>query len=428
MPVVAFITGTVFFAIVAQDSAQWPEREELTLTPGSLCPSRHPHLNYTIFISRPCFCIFHLVFCSPFISFSSDHSGWSLVYGKVGGVFPRLLTHHASGMGAGTITVVNRFLPRFPLPMPEGKYMFACVLRCAEVSRCVSVWHDNVTTGLGLRRVFHRSQVTSMTSLLDLPLEILDYIVDLLCGERGALEECCLVSKSLIPRARKYLFSEIRIKDCRKLQGWSRTCPDSPNSPAHHTRSLAIRCAEALTIEDGKEGSWIRSFTNVVFLRVRRGISGKSTPDSSFVPLHSLSSVKSLRLYMSFTKIRTSEIIRLLCVLPLLEDLDIEQQNEAIDNIAECKARFQHQPLPPLTGTLVLQRGCLAHIARLLSALPTGLRFRKILWKNQFKEDFQEVMALMEKCWDTLECIHLETPLFPFGRPPLFSLYNRFNI
>ena len=192
----------------------------------------------------------------------------------------------------------------------------------------------------------------TMTSLLDLPLEILNFIVDLLCGEREALKNCCLVPKSLIPQARKHLFSNVSIMNRRGLQWWSRTFPDSPNSPAHHTRSLFIRCAEVLTTDDAKEDSWIQSFTNVVSLRVRWGIWEDSTPDSSFVPLHSLSSVKSLWIRVSLTQIRSSEVIKLLCALPLLKDLDTTQLDKQSTIPTSVGSAYSTSPRPHRTEPL----------------------------------------------------------------------------
>ncbi|KAF9644347.1 hypothetical protein BDM02DRAFT_3103092, partial [Thelephora ganbajun] len=43
-----------------------------------------------------------------------------------------------------------------------------------------------------------------------LPPETLDYIVDFLHDNRETLEQCCLVSKSWVPRARKHLFADIK--------------------------------------------------------------------------------------------------------------------------------------------------------------------------------------------------------------------------
>ena len=264
-----------------------------------------------------------------------------------------------------------------------------------------------------------------MTSLLDLPLEILDCIVDLLCEEPKALSDCCLVSKLLFPRARNHLFSDVNILDSRTLQRWSRTFPDPQSSPARHARSLLIGCVEVLTTNDANEGSLIRSFTNVESLEVWGGNFDRSRPYSPFVPLHSLSSVKSLRIWASFL---LSEVIKLLRALPLLENLSLLQSKEAIDDIDECRINFQHQPSPTLTGTLVLQGRRLKHIVRLLSALPTGHHFRKIWWKESYEKEIEAVMALMEKCCNTLEYIHLEAPYYADGRPSLFNPCDRFDI
>ena len=59
-----------------------------------------------------------------------------------------------------------------------------------------------------------------------LPLETLDYIVDLLHDESPALKECCLVSKSWIPRTRRHLFAHIRFYSADNLKSWKKTFPD----------------------------------------------------------------------------------------------------------------------------------------------------------------------------------------------------------
>ena len=74
-----------------------------------------------------------------------------------------------------------------------------------------------------------------------LPPEILDHIIDLLHDEPESLKACCIVSKSWIPRTRKYLFAKVEFASVKDFE--KETFPDPSNSPAYHTRALFVRCA-----------------------------------------------------------------------------------------------------------------------------------------------------------------------------------------
>jgi len=102
-----------------------------------------------------------------------------------------------------------------------------------------------------------------------LPLETLDYIVDLLHDEPETLEDCCLVSKSWVSRPRKHLFANIALRHTADLEEWKETFPDPVNSPAYHARSLIIGSSRFVTTADAEEDDWIRAFPRVVRLEVR---------------------------------------------------------------------------------------------------------------------------------------------------------------
>ena len=61
-----------------------------------------------------------------------------------------------------------------------------------------------------------------------LPPEILDYIIDLLYDEVETLGECCLVSKSWVPRTRKHLFAEVAFQAAAELELWKKTFHQQP--------------------------------------------------------------------------------------------------------------------------------------------------------------------------------------------------------
>ena len=99
-----------------------------------------------------------------------------------------------------------------------------------------------------------------------LPLEISEYIVDFLHSDEEALGQCCLVSKSWVPCARKHIFCEVGFEYSSHLEAWKEAFPDPANSPGYYTRSLYVRCLKDVTPADAEMGGWIRAFSNVVQL------------------------------------------------------------------------------------------------------------------------------------------------------------------
>ena len=118
------------------------------------------------------------------------------------------------------------------------------------------------------------SWIETTTSQPHLPQEIIDYIVDLLQDERKTLKQCCLVSKSWLPRTRKYIFRKIRFKSPADPTIWTRMFPDPTNSPGHLADSLHVACVEAIVDTIVKSCDWVWSFSNVVRLEVRSGMNG----------------------------------------------------------------------------------------------------------------------------------------------------------
>jgi hypothetical protein len=140
-----------------------------------------------------------------------------------------------------------------------------------------------------------------------LPAELLDHIVDHLHDTLDALRNCCLVSKSWIPRARKHLFADIAFRTVRSLQSWEGTFPDPSTSPAHYTKSLSVSCPQVVTTSDAEAGGWIRGFSRIVRLEVG---SQTSRGGMSFAPFHGLSLViKSLRVIVSPFRPRPSSTL-----------------------------------------------------------------------------------------------------------------------
>ena len=241
-----------------------------------------------------------------------------------------------------------------------------------------------------------------------LPPEILDNITDLLHSEPKALRNCCLVSKSWVPRTRKHIFFDISFPSSGKITRWKKTFPDPANSPAYHVRTLFFGCPEAIEEADVEEleGGWIQSFSHIEELRVS---------DMNYAPARSFSldlfhksspSLKSLRVFS--TALPLSQILNFVCSLPLLEDLALTVYDRFAISGDELTPAFSPSTSPPLTGTLEfpLQRG-MTDAARRLLDLPNGLRFRKfdLIWRDE--EDLRWTEKLVVACSNTLEYLDI---------------------
>jgi len=253
-----------------------------------------------------------------------------------------------------------------------------------------------------------------------LPPEILDYMVDLLHDKPDALKQCCLVSKSWVPRTRRHLFASINFSHAGDLKAWKRTFPDPANSPAYHTCSLFVGCPLFVTVADAEEGGWIRAFSRVARfeLRTDRCYHSETSlilspmrchhPEISLVPFHNFSpALKSLRLISSLPG---SQVFNLVCSLPLLEDLNIKEYQ--VDGVDHDEIDFQPLASPPLTGIFELDTKEAEPTIRRLLDLPGGFHFRELVltWRNE--EDLRWIMALVVGCSDTLECFDIRHSMY----------------
>jgi len=248
---------------------------------------------------------------------------------------------------------------------------------------------------------------TTAMTIPHLPQEILDYVTDLLHDERETLMQCCLVSKSWIPRTRKHLFADISFHCTEDLETWKNTFPDPADSPARHTRSLLVGCPESVTAADAEEGGWIRAFSRVVRLEVWGTTLGDR--ELSLVPFHSFSSVlKSLQ--MVHCPLPRSRIFNLICSLPLLEDLGLSEHTRYQSDYIGID--FQPSTSLPLTGTLELYAPAMEPTAGRLLDLPGGLHFRKLVLTLCLMENLRWIVALVARCSDTLESFDINNALF----------------
>ena len=97
-----------------------------------------------------------------------------------------------------------------------------------------------------------------------LPAELLDCIVDFLRYLEAPLQNCSLVSKSWVPRARKHLFAEVRFRDKGSLQLWKAAFADSSTSPSKvYTKTLVIGFLVEVAVTGG---DLIPAFSHIVHL------------------------------------------------------------------------------------------------------------------------------------------------------------------
>ena len=230
------------------------------------------------------------------------------------------------------------------------------------------------------------------------PPEILDEIVDFLRDEPETLMQCCLVSKSWVPRARKHLFAQIWVKadDHRK---WTSIFPDPEGSPAHYTRRLKVDCA----LEDSR---WIQGFRRVEQLTLNCIPPDPDTGIVSLIPFRILAtSLRSLCVYSGI--IPHSQTFGLIRSLPLLEDLTL-RGNDIDEESMRPSMTVPPSTSPAVTGSLKLfMYEGMENALREMLDLPGGLHFRELQLTWCGKSEFPWVAKLVATCSDTLECLDI---------------------
>ena len=242
-----------------------------------------------------------------------------------------------------------------------------------------------------------------------LPPELLDRTIDFLHDNTKALKECCLVSKSWIPRTRQHLFAHVIFHPQKSLQSWMETFPDPFNSPAHHTHTLtysqSVECSEA--------GDWITSFSHVVHLDVTGLGYGPSATQSmgSLVKFHGFSpNLKSIRL--DFHVLPTLQAFSLILSFPLLEDLAVVTYFWAStgggDGPDGLSTAVQPSNPPAFAGSLILfMKGGMEPITLRLLSLPGGIHFRKLTLMWFQDSDAPLIKELVRECSGTLESLKI---------------------
>ena len=253
------------------------------------------------------------------------------------------------------------------------------------------------------------------TTHSSLPPEVLDLTIDHLRCEPTTLKACCLVSKAWVPRARKHLFARVEFRALqRPVELWKKAFPDPSNSPAHHTRTLCIRDLPTLTAADTDLGGWIRTFHNIVHLRLERIIwQGRGAP---LVPFYGLApTIRSLRLTST-----SFEVFDLICSFPLLEDLAL-----ILLTTGDADGWTAPSTSPRLTGSLelIMNTGGTRSVVRRLLDFPDGLHFTEISVSCIGEEDARSATDLVSRCSDTLETLAICG--IPVGGSPSASVIGQ---
>ena len=254
---------------------------------------------------------------------------------------------------------------------------------------------------------------------LTLPPELLDHIVDLLHDDRRSLKNCCLVSKSWIPRARKNLFANVEFHNHMHLFSWKNTFPDPSASPAYYTQTLIINFYPVVMAADAEQGGWIPTFSRVAHFEIRT--SPFEPVNYNLVPLHGFApALKSL--HVAFLGLPSSNTFNFIYSFPLLEDLRLETDMLYSGNVGENPPVTQLSSPPPFTGTLKLSlnTGTIPAISQLLS-LPGGLHFRELHLTFFCQRDILSMEALVERCSSTLKILKIGSKLFG---TPNWHLYS----
>jgi len=232
-----------------------------------------------------------------------------------------------------------------------------------------------------------------------IPPELLDLIVDLLYDTGDALRECCLVSKSWIPRTRKHIFVDIGFYTLESLRSWEETFPNPSTSPACYTKTLSIGCYEVV---DAGAGGWMRAFSRVVRPKVWIYQSA-----SSLLPFHGFSpAIKSLSL--RFPIAASARIFNFILSFPLLEDLSAVIYCGAWTDKDNGPPTVAQASSLPMTGSLeLIQQEATRLVGHRLLSIPGGIHFRQLNLTLSCEGDLSSATALVESCSHNLESLDI---------------------
>jgi len=256
-------------------------------------------------------------------------------------------------------------------------------------SNLSSVWRhhqqrESTSDGVHVPGYFSSRAGTTLSSL---PCELLDHIVDLLHDSQISLRNCCLVSKSWIPRTRTHLFAEVHFNTASSMQSWKETFPDPSTSPARYAKALFICSPQIVTATCAEAGCWIGGFPRVVRFVIDGQEQFVNGWANTFALLHGISPVlRSLR--VNHVGFPAPQLLSLILSFPLLEDLSITDclgsylPTTLGGSASGPSASAQPSSLSAFIGSLDLDiRGGMEPIAHRLLALSGGMYCRKLTLK-----------------------------------------------
>ena len=243
----------------------------------------------------------------------------------------------------------------------------------------------------------------------NLPCERLDHIVGLLHDGQTSLMNCCLVSKSWVPRIRRHLFADIHLLSGKSQRLWKKTFRDPSTSPACYTKTLLVGSSKTLTDADAEGNGWIGDFSRVVHFTTVGPDAVSFKKGTVLFPFHGFSPfLKSLRVHRA--TFSSSQLFDPILSFPLLEDLSITDCYCDVGDSGdsdEVSTTIQPSSSPVFTGSLELSlRGATRAVHWLLS-LPGGIHFRKLTLRWSCEEDISLGAALVEKCSHILESLDI---------------------
>jgi len=297
---------------------------------------------------------------------------------------------------------------------------YVVLSRFVDRTSAVIPAHDREWEELPERRIRPGAITTTETTMSSLPCELLDHIVDLVHDGQTfgqvplELRNCCLASKSWVPRTRRHLFAEISFRTAKSLESWKKTFPDPSTSPAYYAKYLWIGCPQVVMAEGAEAGGWIASFSGVEHLQLGgQDVSARGW-EVVFVLFHGFSpAIKSL--CMRLSRLPFPHFFDLVLSFPLLEDLDmghcqdVPTENGGDSDGPSMPIAVQPSSLPVFTGALDLhlEGGPVGPVVNWLLSQPGGIHFRRFTLSWFREEDISLTAALMEGCSHTLESLYI---------------------
>ena len=253
---------------------------------------------------------------------------------------------------------------------------------------------------------------------MGLPQELIDYIMDMLCGDTPALKACSLTCKAMFASTRHLIHQRLRLPTCEKLrvlalaeksrpQGWDSS--DGELRPLsymtelgilQYTRGIHISLASYTALNTIPPH--LHHLQSLNLNRVHTlSISEYHAPtlEKCFKPffIHSYPNVTSLTLTRAGVLCHR-DLLRFALQFPLLQNLCVEwteyvkpEQNSAVPTTARQS--------PPLRGHLRLARVDVVAMD-FTHELPNGINFRSVELEEFSGDDAQRVLNM---CARTLQ-------------------------